>query len=329
MYKFFIDIIYDMNNDNQTKPNVGISACLMGFKVRYDGGHKNNKFIHEVAEQYFNYVTTCPEIGAGMGTPRPPIHLYKSKDDILLVDRDDHSIDFTKAMQAFAQESAESFAKSLNGFVFKAKSPSCGIERVPIHQDINSNPDYRGIGAFAKIFIQMNPNIPVEDEGRLNDSKIRENFFERVYAHYRFTMINDTVHELTKFHAAYKYSIMARGSQYPSILGKIASSANRQNIKEVRQEYFTEFMKIMKIQATRKKHINTMQHIMGYFKNQLDFESKQELLSVFDSYKNYEVPLSTPMALINLFQRRFKNEYLSNQYYLNPYPKELALRANI
>ncbi|MDC0430586.1 DUF523 and DUF1722 domain-containing protein [Candidatus Thioglobus sp.] len=316
-------------DNNKTKPNIGISACLMGHKVRFDGSHKNNKFVNEVANHYFNPVTVCPEVGAGMGTPRPPIHLYNSNQGILLVDRDDHAIDYSEPMHEFAQQESLLLADQLNGFIFKSKSPSCGIERVPIYQDGNKMPDYSGIGAFTQIFTQVNPNIPIEDEGRLNDSKIKENFLERVYAHYRFSMTEKTVSDLLDFHASYKYSIMARGSQYPSILGRIAASARHDNIEETREVYFKEFMQIMKIQASRSKHVNTMQHIMGYFKNELDADSKQELLSVFDSYKNYEVPLSTPMALLNLFQRRYKNNYLSTQYYLNPYPKELALRANI
>ncbi len=319
-------------NYKSQKPVVGISGCLLGQKVRYDGGHKNNKFANDILGNFFTFKAFCPEVGSGMGTPRPPIQLKKINDKVSLVDKHFPDIDLKNKITDYYQSISSNIENSINGYILKSKSPSCGMERVPLYNDNpNCTPDYSGIGIFAKELITNNLDVPIEEEGRLNDPTIRENFLERVYAHYRFQSIQQqmTTTQLFEFHASYKYSIMARGSQYTSILGKIAASANRKNIHEVKEVYILKFMEIMKIKATRNKHINSMQHIMGYFKNDLDYDSKHELLSVFESYKKNEVPLSTPMALLNLFQRKYKNPYIGKQYYLNPYPQSLALRANI
>ena len=312
------------------KPIIGLSSCLAGKKVRYDGGHKNNKFIVETLDKYFDFVHFCPEAGSGMGTPRDPIHLKKQDNEIIVIDKLNNN--YKKQIKEYYYEQVEQRSSSMSGYILKSKSPSCGMERVPIFSDKeNCTPDYNGIGIFAFELLKNNPNLPVEEEGRLNDSLIRENFLERVYAHSRFHTIypNITVHKLLEFHASYKFVIMTRGNRFTSFLGNIAASANNQNINQVAEKYFYEFMKVLKIKATRNKHINSMQHIMGYFKKQLDPVSKKELLEVFESYKNAEVPLSTPMAILNLFQKKYNNDYISKQYYLNPYPQSLALRANI
>ena len=312
-------------------PKIGISSCLLGKKVRHDGGHKNNRFVNDILTNYMKFYDFCPEMGCGLGVPRKPIHLLKSDGEIQLVDSKDPLKNYTSLMQEYAHPLSIEIGAKLNGFIFKSKSPSCGMERVPVYNGKpNSSPNYTGVGLFADIFIKNNPDLPTEEEGRLNDSHIRENFLERVYAHFRFHKIKKrSVNSLLKFHASYKFSIMARGSQYPSELGRLAASANNANIEQVYKDYFHRFMQIMKIQATRKKHINTMQHIMGYYKKELDSVSKHEILEIFDSYKTFEVPLSTPMAILNLFQKKYQNEYLKSQYYLNPYPKSLALRASI
>ena len=330
MYKYLI--YNETMNTKKIEPNIGISSCLLGHKVRYDGGHKNNKFIADTLENFFTFDSFCHEVGSGMGIPRPPIQLKNINDKISLVDKNFPDIELQDKISNYYLSISNNIEHNLNGYILKSKSPSCGMERVPLYnENPNCTPNYSGVGIFAKDLIKNNPDIPIEEEGRLNDAKIRENFLERVYAHFRFQCIKENmkIAQLLEFHASYKFSIMARGSQYTSILGKIAASATTANIHDIKELYLIEFMKVMKIKATRNKHINSMQHIMGYFKNELDSDSKHELLNVFDSYKNNEVPLSTPMALLNLFQRKYKNPYIAKQYYLNPYPQALALRANI
>jgi uncharacterized protein YbgA (DUF1722 family)/uncharacterized protein YbbK (DUF523 family) len=312
-------------------PVIAVSACLMGDKVRFDGGHKLHKFVSEKINPYFRFVKICPEIEVGMGVPRPPIHLYKSNSgDIKLVNRDNHSLDYTKKMIEVTNHRSSQLGGEISGLILKSKSPSCGMSRVPIYRDEHETPDYSGVGMFAKNFMERCPLLPVEEEGRLNDPTLRENFFERVYAYCRWKQIDTSnPKELINFHTSYKYSLMARGPTFPSQLGRIVAGVTKHNAEEKSQSYIELFMTTMAKKATRAKHVNAMQHVMGYFKKELEKEDKDELLKTMNSYKNCEVPLSTPMALIRLYQRKHKNKYIEGQWYLNPYPESLALRANI
>ncbi len=330
-YKLKLCIITAMITDIKEKPKIGISACLLGDKVRYDGGAKYHKLLSELVEPYVEYTKVCPEVAAGMGIPRPAIHLQKVAQEIRLLDTKEISTDWTQAIQDSSQKIISTLPDDLSGFVFKAKSPSCGMAKVPVYPaQKNSNPNHNGIGFFAKAFMKNYPLIPTEEEGRLTDAKLRENFFERVYALYRWQQLKfETPVELINFHASYKFSLMARGSQCPYGLGRIVAIVTKENLATIKKQYIQNFMQVMKIVATREKHINVMQHIMGYFKKDLDAQDKQILLKAFKSYQNNETPLSTPIALLNYFQEKINQPYIKQQYYLNPYPASLALRANI
>lgn len=322
-------------NDSATRdgadihPHVAVSACLLGQRVRYDGGHTRDRFVAEQLGKVFKLTSVCPELEAGMGVPRPSIHLRRVDGKLHLVSRDG-SEDYTDRIAAVAERRSRTLESRISGFILKNKSPTCGMERVPVANADGVKQDRSGTGMFVQHFTRLAPLVPIEEQGRLHDPVLRENFIERVYAFARWQALPpDDVAGFIEFHARHKLMLMARGSECYARLGRIVAGVTAVDLSERRERYIQAFMSAMRERASRKRHYNVLQHVMGYFKRQLDSEDKQELLALLDAYRNMQVPLATPVALMHHYLRKYPDGYLSRQHYLAPYSETLGLRAHI
>lgn len=316
---------------NSEAPLLGVSACLLGNQVRFDGGHKKNEFILNSLSTYMRFQSICPEIEAGFGLPRAAMQLRLVDKDIRLVLSKTVDADVSEKMQRYANDRMASLA-DLDGFIFKKDSPSCGVFRVPVVVNKTGYREKRGQGLFAETFIQTYPLIPVEEEGRLNDVALRENFFERVYAYHRWKLINDAennVQGLIDFHARHKLLLMARGSHFYTELGRMVAGTTRKNLSQRREAYIQRFMHVMKEVSPHGRQVNVLQHIMGYLKNDLSHEDKKELLSIFEAYRLRQLPLITAVTLLRHYFRLYPQPYIAEQHYLAPFPEQLALRSYI
>lgn len=305
---------------------IGISACLVGQKVRFDSSSKTSQFCVDVLADYVQFKSFCPEVAIGLPVPRPTIRQIK-KDDIIRVSRPDGSGDVTEALSAYGKQIAK-LSKNLNGFVFCAKSPSCGMERVKVYREDGKGSTSDGIGAFAKEIMRANPLLPCEENGRLNDAVIRENFIARVFTYQAWQeLVNSglTKHKLTSFHARYKYTLMSHDLVAYKALGRLLAN-NKVALQQKAEKYILGLMTALKKKASRKNHANTMQHMQGYFSKYLNAEEKQELAEQINDYRTGLLPLIAPLTLIKHYLMMFPQVYLSQQYYLNPHPPKLKLR---
>ncbi len=310
---------------------LGISRCLLGDEVRFDGGHKRDNFLTDVFGRYVQWVPVCPEVEAGLGTPREAMRLVGDpQHPRLLTIRSGQ--DHTQELVRLTDNRIEELQKlDLSGYVFKKDSPSCGIERVRIYNQ-HGMPSRNGVGIFARAFVERFPLIPVEEEGRLCDPPLRENFIERVFCYRRFQdLVNDGVtrQAVVRFHTIHKYLLLAHSAQHYQLLGRLVGQAERHRPKELAFKYGEHFMKALAVKATVRKHVNVLQHIMGYFKDRLSAQEKAELLGVIGDYHRGLTPLIVPLTLIKHYVRIFEVGYIRDQVYLNPHPKELMLRNHV
>jgi uncharacterized protein YbgA (DUF1722 family)/uncharacterized protein YbbK (DUF523 family) len=310
---------------------LGISRCLLGEEVRFDGGHKRDNFLTEVLGRYVEWVSVCPEVEAGLGTPREAMRLVGDPQYPRLVTIRT-GIDHTRALETMTTNRlAELKSLDLSGYVFKKGSPSCGIERVRIHNE-DGKLSRNGAGLFARAFIQQFPLIPVEEEGRLSDPTLRENFIERVFCYRRWQdlMKNGVTRQsLVQFHTIHKYLLLAHHPQQCEVLGRLIGQAHLHRPKELAQRYGELFMKTLAVKATVRKHVNVLQHILGYFKERLVAHEKAELLGVIGDYHHGLTPLIVPLTLVKHYVQIFDASYIRAQVYLNPHPKELMLRNHV
>lgn len=313
-----------------SRPAIGISSCLLGDNVRYDGGHKRNPFVTEQLAEHFDFRPVCPEVGIGLGVPRPAIHLRRDENRVRVVDSKDPERDHTAAMEDYARHQAGDLG-DISGYIFKAKSPTCGVWRVPVHEE-QGPPARDGRGVYADAFMRARPLVPVEEEGRLNDPVLRENFVERVFAFRRWqdmTADGVSADALVRFHTIHKLTVMSHDERAMRELGRLVASAGSRPVDELAGEYIELFMTAMTRRATKKRHADVLMHLMGYLKSSLDGEDKQELLDVIQAYRLGELPLIVPVTLIKHHFRRHPHPYVTDQVYLNPHPRELMLRNTI
>ena len=310
---------------------VGISRCLLGDQVRFDGGHKRDLFLVETFGAFVEWVPVCPEVEAGFGTPRPAMRLV-DRDGRLRLLTIDGRVDLTATMDRYARERvAQLDAEALSGYVLKKNSPSCGLERVKVYSAAGM-PLRAGRGLFARRLLERFPHLPVEEEGRLADPRLRENFIERVFAYARVRQLFDsrwTVGALVRFHTAHKLVLMAHSPQAYRQLGVLVANAAKLSRTALRRRYVEAFMRTLAMIATRPRHVNVLQHMAGYLKTQLDAESKAELHAAIDDYGRGYVPLIVPITLLRHHVRAHRIEYLAGQIYLDPHPKELMLRNHV
>ncbi|MCB1758207.1 MAG: DUF523 and DUF1722 domain-containing protein [Gammaproteobacteria bacterium] len=317
-----------MQRAEQHKPRIAVSACLLGQPVRFDGGHKRDRFVTDQLSRLVEFQPVCPEMEAGLGVPRPTIQLRRIAGQVRLVQSNDASVDLTERMTGIAVARARQLNGRVSGLIVQKKSPSCGMERVPVSNGPGKPSERNGVGLFVQHFSRHAPLIPIEEEGRLNDPLLRENFLERVYSLDRWYRLEpDDLRGFIEFHAQHKLLLMARGSEAYRRLGRIVAGVERRTLAERRHCYIELFMQTLKSRVTRGHHYNVLQHIMGYFKRHLSAEDKRELVQLFDDYKAALVPLATPVMLISHHLRKHPDAYLESQHYLKPYPDALALRA--
>ncbi len=310
---------------------LGISRCLLGDEVRFDGGHKRDQFLTDVLGRYVEWVPVCPEVEAGLGTPREAMRLVGNpRGPRLVTIKSKH--DHTPAMEAMIEERLDSFSKlDLSGFIFKRGSPSCGVERVRVYT-AQGMPSHSGAGIFAKAFTEQFPLIPVEEEGRLSDAPLRENFIERVFCYRRFQDLVQngfTRQALIRFHTIHKYLLLAHSQQHYATMGQLVAQAERYRPQDLTVKYGELLMKTLAMKATVRKHVNVLHHILGYFKKRLTAQEKVELLGVIDDYHRGLTPLIVPLTLIKHYVHIFDMSYIRDQVYLNPHPKELMLRNHV
>jgi uncharacterized protein YbgA (DUF1722 family)/uncharacterized protein YbbK (DUF523 family) len=310
---------------------IGISACLLGEKVRYDGGHKHDRYLTDILGPYFEWVPVCPEVELGLGTPRESMRLERLEDGIHMI-MPKSGRDLTESMTAYARARVEKLAgEELCGYILKNDSPSCGMARVRVYGP-GGMPARTGRGLFAEALTLRFPSLPIEEEGRLCDPRLRENWIERVFAYRRLQSLWNsrwTIQGLIAFHTAHKLILLAHSPAAYQSLGRLVAQAKALSRHELRRRYHREFMEALSIPATRGRHTNVLQHMAGYFKRQLDEESRRELAGLIEDYKNGEVPLIVPVTLVRHYVRRLKISYLEGQTYLSPHPKELALRNHV
>ena len=312
----------------EAKVRLGISTCLLGENVRYDGGHKRDRFIIETLGQFVEFVPVCPEVECGLPIPRESMHLAGDPESPRLVTTRT-KIDHTERMVNWARKRVRELEKeNLCGFIFKSNSPSSGMERVKIY-DEHGRVQKIGVGMFARAFMDHFPLLPVEEDGRLHDIRLRENFIERIFALKRWRELLDSNQrrgKLVAFHTQHKLLIMSHSQKHSRILGKLVAEAKKIPAEQLYSQYQMLFMEALRLKTTIKKNINVLQHMMGYFKKQLSADEKRELLETIDQYRNEYIPLIVPVTLIMHYVRKYDQTYLKEQLYLNPHPIELKLR---
>jgi len=314
-----------------TPLRIGISQCLLGDEVRYDGGHKRDAFLADTLSRFVDWVPVCPEVEAGLGTPRESMRLEGTPDTPRLITIKTRA-DQTSTMTRFSERRVRELeALDLSGYVFKKNSPSCGVERVRVYNR-HGMPAMTGVGLFARAYMERFPLIPVEEEGRLRDMPLRENFIERVFGYYRWRELlrgRPTRGDVVNFHTAHKYLLLAHSRPHYQSLGRLVADAKRYTPIELARRYGPPLMEALTVRATVRKHVNVLEHLLGSFKADLTAAERQELQDVIADYHKGLTPLIVPITLIKHYVSRFDVAYLRDQIYLNPHPKELMLRNHV
>jgi uncharacterized protein YbgA (DUF1722 family)/uncharacterized protein YbbK (DUF523 family) len=310
---------------------VGISSCLLGNEVRFDGGHKRDRYLTDTLGRFFEWVPVCPEVEMGLGTPRETLRLIGTPEAPRLVFGKSGG-DQTEAMQAWARPRLDTLTKAdLCGYILKSDSPSCGMERVRVYGS-SGIPSKTGVGIYARALAERFPLLPVEEEGRLHDLPLRENFVERVFSYRRWKDLVGgrlTRGTLVEFHTRHKLLLLAHSPKHYTEMGRVVAKAKGLPPAELETRYGALFMTALRVKATTKKHSNVLQHILGYLKRDLDPRDKPELLSVMTDYARGLVPLIVPLTLLKHHLQRVGVPYILDQVYLNPHPKELMLRNHV
>lgn len=310
------------------KLRVAVSACLLGAEVRYNAGHKASRLCRELLSEHFEFVPLCPEVAIGLGIPREPIRLVGDPAAPRAVGSRQPERDHSAPLAAYGERMAGEL-DDICGYIFMQQSPSCGLERVKVYQDGGRPSEPRGRGIFAAAFCARRPDLPVEEDGRLNDPVLRENFLTRVYAYAQWQQLlrsGLTRKALLDFHARYKYLLMASHPQQYRALGRLLGNLHQHQLSELAPRYFGELMAALKHCATRRSHGNVLQHLAGYLKRALSGEDKQELQQLIGQYRDGWVPLVVPLTLLKHHLRRHPDRYLAQQAYLQPHPQNLGLR---
>jgi len=313
------------------KINVGISSCLLGNEVRFDGGHKHSHLCTESLSRYFHFIPECPEVASGMSIPRKPIRLIGDIHEPSVVAVHDNSLDYTDQLKTFSQTKAQQLDE-LCGYIFMQKSPSCGVFRVKVFQESGRPAAEPGRGVYAKAVMDGNPLLPVEESGRLEDAVLRESFITRVYAYHNWQQLKKkglSYQAILEFHASYKYCLMARTPTHYVELGRLLADAGKHNIDDLAERYFGLLMENLNILATRKTHTNVLMHLQGYLKKVLSAKEKQGLAKIIEQYRTDQVPLIVPITLLKHHFSNHPDPYITKQAYLQPYPDDLSLRNAI
>lgn len=308
---------------------IGISACLLGESVRWNGGHSRDRFLTDTLGLIVSFVPVCPEVECGMGTPRETLRLVGEPERPRLVTSKTGE-DKTEQMVGWARGKVRDLEKEdLCGFIFKKNSPSSGLLRVKLYNE-KGGLSKNGVGMFARAFTDHFPRIPVEEEGRLHDPGLRENFIENIFTLKRWRQtLSDrkTIGKLVDFHTRHKLLLLSHSEKHYRLMGKLVAGGKQLPMADLYEQYESLLMTAVRLKTTPKKNINVLMHMLGYFKKQLTSDEKSELLEVIDHYRSGNLPLIVPLTLFNHYIRKYDQPYLKNQVYLNPHPIELKIRA--
>jgi uncharacterized protein YbgA (DUF1722 family)/uncharacterized protein YbbK (DUF523 family) len=313
------------------KIRLGISRCLLGERVRYDGGHVLDRFLTETLGQYVEYVPVCPEVEVGLPVPREPMHLEGDPDSPRLVTVRSKR-DMTERMVGWARRRASELEnEGLLGFIFKSDSPSSGMERVKVYGP-GGTKVRKGVGIFARAFIEHFPLLPVEEDGRLHDTRLRENFIERIFAMQRWRdLLNEkrSRGNIVKFHTRHKLLVLSHSPTHYRTMGRLVAQVEGLSLHDLYSQYQKLLTEALKLLTTAKKNSNVLQHMMGYFGGVLSSDEKRELQELIDLYRNGHVPLIVPVTLFRHYVRKYNEPYLREQVYISPHPVELHLRNHV
>jgi uncharacterized protein YbgA (DUF1722 family)/uncharacterized protein YbbK (DUF523 family) len=316
-----------MSTHPSARIRIGISSCLLGTPVRYDGNHKLDNYITGTLSTVFEFVAVCPEVAIGLGVPREPLRLVGAADAPRAVGIDS-GVDVTAKLSAYGERQARTLG-DISGYILKSKSPSCGMERVRVYGTAGGPPRKAAQGIYARALTRAQPLLPVEEEGRLGDPRLRDNFIERVLAYHRWQQLVGSrlsVAKLLDFHAVHKLVLLAHSPTHYRSLGRLAAGANKQNLKSVAESYIGDFMEALRKQATPARHANVLLHLLGYLKQTLDAADKAELVEAIHGYRRGEVPLLVPVTLLRHHFRKHPDPYVDRQVYLDPRPPALRTR---
>ncbi|MFD2231308.1 YbgA family protein [Alkalimarinus sediminis] len=309
------------------KINIGLSACLAGHEVRYNGGHAQSRLCLNVLSEHFNYKTFCPEVAAGFSTPRPTMRLTGNPDKPKLSFTNDDSVDLTDQLIGGFKDKLSQF-EELDGYILMKNSPSCGLERIKVYQENGYPHETRVQGLFASALQKRYPLMPIEEEGRLHDAKLFENFVLRVYAYHHFrteVLAAPSLNHLIAFHSSYKYVLMAHSQRAYKNLGRLLGNGKKHEINSLVDEYFHLFMGALSTPASKKSHTNALLHILGYLRKSVPSQARQNIVDVIIKYNKGVLPLITPLTLLKHYLDQHGSEYIRSQRYLAPYPESLGL----
>jgi uncharacterized protein YbgA (DUF1722 family)/uncharacterized protein YbbK (DUF523 family) len=312
----------------EDKIRIGVSACLLGQPVRFDGGHKHDHYLTDTLGQYLDFVPVCPEVESGFPIPREALRLVGNPQNPRLI-TSRTNIDYTDHMVDWAEKRVRELeTEGLCGFIFKSDSPSSGLMRVKVYNP-KGMAEKKGVGLFARTFVQHFPLLPVEEEGRLNDPKLRETFIEQIFTlkRWRESLTQGrSMKTLIDFHSRHKLLMLSHSPANAGVMGKLVADGKQMPIQAVYAKYESLLIETLRMKSTIKKNLNVLEHILGYFKKRLSADEKQEMLAIFDRYRDEIIPLIVPVTLLNHYVRKFGEPYLEQQVYLNPHPVALKLR---
>ncbi|MGO3345081.1 MAG: YbgA family protein [Marinomonas sp.] len=310
---------------------VGISSCLLGDNVRFNGGHSRSAYCDATLSDYFDYQKFCPEVAAGFGTPRPTLRLEGDPLTPRMTYSNQKGGDITHTFMEASLPYVDKLGH-LDGYILMKNSPSCGLERIKVYQE-NGHPHMqRSAGLFTKALQERYPLLPIEEDGRLNDPLLKENFLMRVFAHHEFrhcVAAEPSMKTLIAFHSRYKYLVMAHSQPAYKLLGKLLSGNDPRPINALKDAYFEAFMSALSKPAKRKNHCNALMHLVGYLKGAVDVAIRKDIIEVIEQYRRGEVNLATPMALLHHYLNNYGSQYVKEQRYFAPYPSALGIRNSI
>ena len=312
------DESYLMSESNR-RPSIGVSSCLMGQSVRFDGNHKKSNLVTEHLNDRFNLVPICPEVAIGMGVPRQPIRLMKRENGTVRAQGvRDSALDVTDQLRNFADDIAPTIA-TFSGYIFKKDSPSCGVFGVKLYGK-EGMPARNGRGIFSEQVLLSNPNMPVEEEGRLNDLELRDNFIKRVSVYHDWqSRVRQglTCHSFEEFHRIHKFTLLAHDQSCYRRLGKYVADCKKNELNKSSEYYIAEFMDALKVIPTVDQNINVIMHVMGFLKRDITSSHKAELIRAMEKYRTGDVSKDVPLTLISHHLKNHPNHYLASQHYLN------------
>jgi len=307
---------------------IGVSACLLGENVRWNGGHARSRFVTDILSQFVEFVPVCPEVEAGFPTPRETFRLVGEPENPRLVTTKG-GVDHTDHMVLWSRDRVRQLEdEDLCGFIFKKDSPNSGLYRVKVYNE-KGMPAKQGTGIFAHEFTRHFPRVPVEEDGRLNDPRLRENFIEQIFTMRRWRdglAGRKTMGKLVDFHTRHKLLLLSHSPKHYRAMGKLVAAGKAKDPAELYREYEIQLVEALRLLTTVKKNVNVLYHLLGYFKKEISAEEKQEMIALIERYHRELVPLIVPITLINHYVSKYRQPYLQQQVYLNPHPVELKLR---